>query len=495
MLLVNQKMTVRKEKLTRRLPVLVLVFCLMQPLLDVAGFWQGRLEYKSVVTTLLRMGSFLAVAGIGFFLSDRKRYYFLTAGAMAAFAGARSLALMQAGNPFSGEDLFNLVKVYMLIVYTLAFCTFLRRNGRVLRSILTGFACNLAIVAVVMLLSRLTGTDPYTYPNKQIGVQGWFLYGNPQSAVLSMLVPVAIGWALGKWPGRVLPVALTAIVGEGALFLLGTRLSCAAFVAAGIGMAVSILLVDRSRWRQAAALGAVTLLLTAMIPVSPMVRNQQRVSESFDRKQQAFDELARVEEPGTEAEKQQRLVEAYRLYVPGIVKCFGGEKTLEAYDFSTDVDRVANRRTMRLTFCRLLQEDSPASAKWFGMDVTRMKVQGVDLNWTTGQREEMVTSFDPENDFHAIYYLYGTVGLALIIAFFAFFTARGMFAMIRDFKTYYTLDFAAVAIACCTDLAHCIFTASTLRYINVSVYLAMVLAALWHLSRKVLSAKRMQISQ
>lgn len=489
----KQKMTFQKERLIRLLPVLVMGFCLMQPLLDVAGFWQGKLQYKSIVTTLLRMGSFLAVAFFGFFLSDRKRYYILAGGVMAAFAALRSLALMQAGNAFSGEDLFNLAKVYMLVIYTMAFCTFLRKNDRVLRAIGMGFAANLAIVAVVMLLSRLTGTDPYTYPNKQLGVQGWFLYGNPQSAILSMLVPVALGWALNRWTNRVVPVTLTAIVGEGALLMLGTRLSCAAFVAVGIGMAVSILLIDRKRWRQAAAIGAVTLVLMAMIPISPMVRNQQRVAESFDRKQQAFDEIARVDEPGTDAEKQQRLVEAYKLYVPGIVKRFGGEKTLETYDFSTDVDRVGNRRIMRLTFCKLLQQESPASAKWFGMDVTRMKVQGVDLNWTTGQREDMVTSFDPENDFHAIYYLYGMVGLVLMIAFFAFFAGRGLFAMARDFKTYYTLEFAAVAIACCTDLAHCIFTASTLRYINTSVYLAMVLAALWHLSRKELSAKRMHI--
>lgn len=491
----NRKRTFYREKWTGLLPALVLIFCLMQPPLDVAGFWQGKLEYKSVLTTLIRMGSFLAVGGMGFFLSDRKRYYFLAAGMMVLFAGLRTLALMQAGTPYSGEDLFNLAKVYMLIVYTMAFCTFLRQNGRVLRSIRTGFAINLFVVAAVMLLSRLTGTDPYTYPNKQLGVQGWFLYGNPQSAVLSMLVPMALGWALSRWPDRVVPVTLTAIVGEGALLALGTRLSCAAMVAVGLGMAVSILLVDCKRWRQAAAIGTVTLLLTAMIPVSPMVRNQQRVAESFDRKQQAFDEIARVDEPGTEAEKQQRLVEAYKLYVPGIVKRFGGEKALEAYDYSTDVDRVANRRTMRLTFCRLLQEESPASARWFGMDVTRMKVQGVDLNWTTGQREEMVTSFDPENDFHAIYYLYGAIGLVLTIVFFAFFAGRGLFAMLRDFKAYYTLDFAAAAIACCTDLVHCIFTASTLRYINTSVYLAMALAVLWHLSRKELSPKRMKISE
>ena len=284
-----------------------------------------------------------------------------------------------------------------------------------------------------------------------------------------------------------------AIVGEGALFLLATRLSCAAFVAAGFGMAVSLLLIDRSRWRQAAALAAVTAVLVVLLPVSPMTVNQKRVAENFDKKQEAFDAVARLDdETATEEEKKQNLVEAYKLYVPGIVQRFGGEKTLEAYNYSTNVDQVGNRRNMRLTFCRLLQEDSPESARWFGMDVTRMKVRGVDLNWATGEKEDMITSFDPENDFHAVYYLYGAVGLALIVVFFAFFALRGLYAMVRDFKCYFTVDFAAVAICCCTDLAHCVFTSSTLRHINSTAYIAMALAALWYLSRRENSARRMK---
>ena len=113
-----------------------------------------------------------------------------------------------------------------------------------------------------------------------------------------------------------------------------------------------------------------------------------------------------------------------------------------------------------------------------------MKVRGVDLNWATGEKEDMVTSFDPENDFHAVYYLYGAVGLALTAAFFAFFALRGLWAMVHCFRGCFTVEFAAVAIACCTDLAHCLFTSSTLRHINSSAYLALVLAAMWYLSRR-----------
>lgn len=489
----NGKFDNWKQDLIRALPAMVFVFCLLQPVLDVAGFWQGRLEVKTIITTLLRFGCFGGAALLGFVLSDRKWLYWLMAVVMAAFAAVRSFALMEAGYGFPMEDLMNLFTFYMLPVYTLALCTFTRKNPRVVRAISAGFAADLAIVAGVMILSRLTGTDPYTYPNKELGVQGWFLYGNPQSAILSMLVPMAMGWALEKWQKKVLPVAFVALAGELCLYALGTRLSCMAMVASGVGMAVCLLLIDRTRWRQSLAVGLVTVVLTALIPVSPMVENQSRQADNFDLKQQAFDEIAMTDdETADEQTRTDRLVEAYRLYVPGLVTRFGGERTLEAYNHTTDVDIVGARRTMRLTFCRLLREDSPASAKWFGMDITRMKVEGVDLNWSTGEKEYMVTSFDPENDFHAVYYLYGAVGLGLILAFFAYFACSALFAMFRDFRRHFTVGFAGLAIACCCAVAHCVFTASILRFSNSLTYLALLLAGIWSLSRRERSAKRMK---
>ena len=488
----KNKMQRFREDLTLLLPVLVFIFCVAQPLLDVAAFWQGQLEFRTPLTTLVRFAGFAGAVGAGFLLSDRKWIYFALAGLLGAFAVVRSLALMEVGYSFPSEDLMNLIQFYMLPIYTLSFCTITRKNPRVVRAIGAGFAVDLAIVAAVMVLSRLTGTDPYTYPNKELGVQGWFLMGNPQSAILSMLVPAAMGWALTRWEEKVLPVAAVTLLGELALYFLATRLSCMAMAACGIGMAVCLLMIDRHRWRQSAAIGLVTVVMIALLPVSPMVENQNQQAANYDQKQAAFDAVALPDdETADEQTRNARLVEAYKLYVPGLVAKFGGERTLEAYSYSTDVDVMANRRNMRLTYCRLLLEDSPASARWFGMDITRMKVAGVDLNWRTGEYEDMVTNFDPENDFHAVYYLYGGVGLAMVAVFFVYFAGSALLAMFRDFRRHFTVTFAALAIGCCCALAHCVFTASTLRFINTQAYLAPLLAAMWSLSRRELSAKRM----
>lgn len=480
----NQNMNSLDRSLNRRLPTLVTVFLVLQPLLDMAGFWQEQLGIKLVLTTAIRFGCFGGVMMIGFFMSERKGIYIALGGVMGAFALARSVALMEAGYSFPGEDLKNLLTFYMLPCYSLAFCTICNRNPKAVGAVFRGCVWNLGIIGIVMVLSRLTGTDHYTYPNKELGVQGWFLYGNPQSAILSMIVPVAMGWALHTWKREWLPVACTVLVGEACLYALGTRLSTMALAASGLGMGICLMLIDRKRWHQSVAILAVTAVFVALIPLSPMVENQSRQGDNFLAKQEAFDAVAQTEPEATPEEELDHLVEAYRLYVPGLITRFGGERTLEAYGYTTDVNVVAARRTMRRTFCKLLQEDSPTSAKWFGMDITRMKVEGEDLNWTTGEREYMVTSFDPENDFHAVYYLYGAVGLALILAFFAWFAGTALWAMIRDWTGRFDVRFAALAIACCCALAHCVFTASILRFINSQCYLAPILGALWSFSRK-----------
>ena len=217
-----------------------------------------------------------------------------------------------------------------------------------------------------------------------------------------------------------------------------------------------------------------------MVPLSPMAKNLKASQTIQQKKQSAFDELA-----------EESLVKAYELYIPGTITRFGGERTLEAYEYTRDVSELANWRKMRLTFCQLLLEDSPESAKWVGMSVTRMREKVLMMNQKTWEKEIQWLYFDPENDFHGIYYVCGAVGLAMMIVFICFFLFRSLFAMFRDFKRYFTLAFAAMAISCCTSLAHCYFTASVLRFNSAGVYFAMALASMWFLSRRERSAKRM----
>lgn len=472
-----------RQAVMEKLPLLVFVYCLCQPVLDVATYWQETLAVSNAFTVIVRMGLLCGSVGLGFVLSDRKRLYGLTGLVLGGFLAGHVWSCMQAGYVSPFGDLSNMLRIMLLPLTTLCFVTFVRQNEKCVRAVLGGMAVNMGIILLVMLLSRLTGTDPCTYPNKGLGVRGWFYFANTQSAIMGMIAPVTIGWALNKWKDKPLPVLLAAGACLGGLFLLGTRLAFASAAAAGAGMAVCLLLIDRKRWRQSLALGAVTVVVIVLLPVSPMARNQKAVAGNFEIKQAAFDAAAAVPEGADERQRMDALADAYRLFVPGLMDRFGAERTMQRYGYCEDVDQVGNRRLMRLNFCRLLMEDSPDSAKWFGINRSRMAQEALETDVLTGQQERSVTWYDPENDFHGIYYLCGGVGLGLMIAFIAYFALRALGSLCADFKRVFTVDFAAVGIGCCCAVAHCYFTASILRFNSASVYLAMLLAVLWKLSK------------
>ena len=92
----------------------------------------------------------------------------------------------------------------------------------------------------------------------------------------------------------------------------------------------------------------------------------------------------------------------YQHYVKDFVQIFGAEKTMEMFDYTINVRDFASVREKKLMFAHMLMEDSPISARFFGINLARFSV-GNNI-------------YDVENDFHGIYYLYGGVGLVSVFA-------------------------------------------------------------------------------
>ena len=113
-------------------------------------------------------------------------------------------------------------------------------------------------------------------------------------------------------------------------------------------------------------------------------------------------------------------------------------------------------------------EDLPVSARIFGVERQRMYV-GNDC-------------FDPENDFHGIFYLYGYAGLAMLLAFLLYFVWRIVRCLRLDFKRFFTVEAAAYGMVFCLLLVNSFFTAGVLRRPNASFYLSLVLAMVYTLS-------------
>ncbi len=507
-----------KERISEKLPILVLVFCVIQPLLDIAGFWQDRLHFANTATMLLRMALLGGAVIIGFLLSDRKRYYFMTAAVLLLLTVGHVLACLQNVNGYREpiNDLINLIRIYFLPLMTICFITFLRRNDKVFPAMQKGMLASILLIALAQLLSTLTKTDPHTYSVDGIGILGWFLWTNSQSAILAMLAPVVVCWVIRRTeedrrPRRMIlryvQVAVITVIAEASLYVLAPRLSYFSMLFCGFGVVVCLLITDRKQWKLAVLVLLITALFTAAFPLSPtrqrMNKNDVRMEVSQERIQEELDKLPttppETEGPGeetveteTEPEHPDPNAEIERIRRKGLmdiyksqdiiwsmVERFGFDKVYAVYDETTDAYILSSTRTMKLNFCRLLMQESGPLSHLFGLNLKEMTMERYDKD------SVLVTdNYDVENDFHGVYFLTGMIGLALMILFLLWFGIRALLAILRDPKRNLNLTMAAVLMAYAIGLAHAYFTASVLRRNNASIFLAMVLAGLWYLSHR-----------
>ena len=469
------------NRIKSALPALLTALCVLQPCLDVLSYWVNATGTTNEWTSLLRLAMLALLAAGGFVLSPRKKDYCLLAGVLLVLTVGHVLACAQSGYDDPWKDLANMLRIYQLPILTVAFVTLFRQEPNCVKAVGKGFALCILLIAGVELISVVTGTNPYSYPNKSVGILGWFYFANSQSAVLSMLVPIAIAWTMERFGKKPWAVLCVTAVGFAVLYGLATRLAYAALVGVGVGLTVSVLLVRKLKsttCRGAALILALcTVVCLAGYTVSPMSENARLVAQNRVLKMEDIQRRIQRDEAaalaaglsGTQL-KEARLQSAYEEYLPGVTGRFGISRTAELYEYSENVDVIADMRLQRLNFCKLLLEDSPAAAFWFGLEREDISQDGV--------------TYDVENDFHGIFYLCGAVGLALMLAFFAVFLLRIVLALVRDFRGVFTLEAAGYGLALICGLAHAYFTAGVLRRPNVTMYLALLLAAIWELTRK-----------
>ena len=465
------KSLIDTTKYPKLLPRLLCILCAIQPLMDALSYWQAELGLFGV--SVVRAALLLLIALAGFAVSKKKKLYVILFAALALFWAAHCYTCSKNGYVGWQEDLSNYIRVLQLPVTTFAVISCLRAQPECRKSLLSGLFYAFCVLLALQVLAVATGTEPYTYSNKQIGLRGWCFWPNSQSAILSMLAPIAVCYALRKWENRFWAVAAVSVLAFAMLWLHGTRLAYLCLLMTAAGLAITVLILKLPK-RYFALLLACTIAFACLFPVSPMVRNQQKVGENAERKQEILDTLI-AEGDETAAElfrtdenkyRTERLSLAYRFYLPGLVERFGLEKTAEVFNYSEDAAVVANERTWKLKYCKLLMQSSETKlSRFFGLNVSDMMSAG--------------QGHDCENDLFAMYYLYGWVGLGAIVLFFGYFLILILIAMLKRPKQTFTWETAALGIALLAILAHCYFTCGVLRRSNVLFYVGVILALIF----------------
>lgn len=458
-------------KYPKLLPRLLCILCALQPVLDALSYWQSELEIGGM--SVLRAGLLVLIALLGFAVSKKKKFYIFMFAGFALFWAVHVYACLKNGYAGWQEDLSSYIRVLQLPVTTAAMISCIRAQAECCKALYRGLFYAFCIIVLVQILALVTGTEPYTYVNKHLGLRGWSFWPNSQSAILSLLAPVVIFCAWRKWKNRFLIVALTAVVAFALLWLHGTRLAYGCLLMTAAGLAITVLIKKLPK-RYFVLFLVCCIVFACLFPVSPMVRNQQKVGANVGHKQEIFDSMIKtgeqqageLYEKDSEQYRVARLELAYTYFLPGLISRFGMEQTAAIFDYSEDASVVASERLWKLNYCKLLMKNSATPlSRFFGLNVSDMVEQKV--------------VHDCENDLHAMYFLFGWVGFGATLLFFGYFLLLILKSLIRHPKQTFTLEAACLGISFIAILAHCYFTCGALRRSNVLFYIGVILALIF----------------
>ena len=152
-----------------KMSAVVLALLVIQPVMDVLSYFLGEMG-SNALSTALRFLLLAAVAFLGFFVSSKKKIYFLFYGAVALFWIAHMLNCRRIGYQSFVADMANFLRILNFPIFTLSFVTFFQKGKEIQKSIYLGFAVNLGEVLLFTALPWVLGRPVYTYGVLQVGV-------------------------------------------------------------------------------------------------------------------------------------------------------------------------------------------------------------------------------------------------------------------------------------------------------------------------------------
>ena len=228
--------------LARHLPTFLIVLMVIQPLMDILSFWTDRLGMSNTITLLLR---FAVVCVLGFVTFSLKKVYGIAIAACAFLLVGHCISCFIVGYQRIVYDLTNFVRVVQMPLFVLCFISFLRANEKCYRAFETGLMLDFWIITASVVVSVLTHTSSATYQSTNVGILGWYSFGNAQSAIMSILAPIVILLCYRR--KNFLLFTVTSITALAQLYLMGTRLAFFSIAVAALGVPVVLVLTGKAR--------------------------------------------------------------------------------------------------------------------------------------------------------------------------------------------------------------------------------------------------------
>lgn len=450
----------------------LLIFIMIQPLLDVVAYFQ----YNNVVGSIagyLRLFLMIAIAIYALIKTDKKKSFCILFAIMAVFSIAHIANGFRVGYVSIFQDVMYLLRVLQMPVLAISFI-YLFKQETYKEQVNKGFIINLIAISIIILISHLTNTAAFTYPDYYTGLLGWFGNANSQSIILISLVPLALAYGL-QLKNKFYIVGIMLL----SWFLLisnGTKAAYySIFIIFGILIVCFLLLAlikkeKITKWILGYISFSILIGIVSYVvyPLTPRYQVDNYSASVTNVEQEQLDkDLGSIEKNGEKLTLEEVLNdkklynEVMKQYTPFLskemIQRFGIDAIMAEYGYLPAVYTLKDMRMKKVVYARLLWKETDTITSFVGFEFT--KIDGFDL----------------ENDYPAIYYYYGYVGVALYAMLIAYALFRLLQALLLNFKDSLTIYNVMLALTLLLQLGLAEFSGAILRRPNASVYLSIVI--------------------
>ena len=451
-----------------------------QPLMDFLAYWTRSPE--GTAAGYIRLAIMLALPlGLLISLREKKRFV-ISMLVIGLFCALHFLNSWRMGFINARFDLSYMARTAQLPILALCLCYYIR-DERTKAQAMRGLLAAALIMLSSVALAYLTGTWNSTY-GAGLGISGWVIDDNrcANSVILVTLTGFLLYCAL-RSERRLVNYAVPPLCAF-ALILNGTKACYYSIFAMYLGFACFMLLQrlickKALRKRLVIVLLLVAIISAAVYPITPRCKISQ--SQAQGRKE-VEDEITLILQSlgydlkamTTEKKLGDPVVmQVFGDYyydvmwsiIPDMFDRFSYEQILLKYDFTTSAAKLIDTRLMKRSYASLIWDEYDAPTHLVGYEVSDV--------WFNG-------GIDVENDWPALFFYYGYIGLGLYGLFALYFVWLIIRRLARDFKGTLTLENFTLLLLFALNMGLAQFSGAVLRRPNVSVYTAVIMALIYY---------------
>lgn len=439
--------------------IVLAVLIMLQPILDIASYFAIEIG-MTAVTSALRLAIFAAIMIYAFILSDRKKVYGIFAGIMGVYWIAHMLVCARDGYSLV-SDVNGFLRTVQMPALTFAFITLYKRSEKFPQEIGKYFAINYVIIGASILLSFLLDMPVSTYKSG-VGIKGWFFTGNSQSYIIGVMAMLALYYFYNKKNN--IGFIVTMLVAFVQMFFFGTLVALySIFITAGVFLVI-MLWNREKRWVMASALVVAVIVTLIALPYSP--NRQQGAKE--DAALSRWEDMLEEQEKDPVQTPEEEMHNLDETILKPLVDRFGYDKVLEVYGGEIEAPELMDYRQRKVSFGLLVMAEQDVWGWLFGIE---------DADMIYGDE-----TYDPENDFPAVFFFYGIVGILLYLVFLGYFAVILCKDIFRNLKKL-PVEKVIVGLSLLLSMGCAELSANVLRRPNASIFISLMLAYVYYLCK------------